>query len=30
LTKFTSNPDVDDSKFVFDKKKYPGYPVIKD
>jgi outer membrane lipoprotein-sorting protein len=30
LTKFTENPDVDDSKFVFDKKKYPGYPVIKD
>jgi len=30
LTKFTSNPEVDDSKFVFDKKKYPGYPVIKD
>lgn len=30
LTKFTSNPDVDDTKFVFDKKKYPGYPVIKD
>ncbi|MBU3659981.1 MAG: outer membrane lipoprotein carrier protein LolA [Flavobacteriales bacterium] len=30
LTKFTSNPDIDDSKFVFDKKKYPGYPVIKD
>ncbi len=30
LTKFTSNPEVDDTKFVFDKKKYPGYPVIKD
>lgn len=30
LSKFTSNPDVDDAKFVFDKKKYPGYPVIKD
>jgi outer membrane lipoprotein-sorting protein len=30
LTKFQSNPDVDDSKFIFDKKKYPGYPVIKD
>jgi len=30
LTKFTSNPDIDDSKFVFDKKKFPGYPVIKD
>jgi outer membrane lipoprotein-sorting protein len=30
LTKFTTNPDVDDAKFVFDKKKFPGYPVIKD
>lgn len=30
LTKFTSNPEIDDSKFVFDKKKFPGYPVIKD
>ena len=30
LSKFTSNLDVDDAKFVFDKKKYPGYPVIKD
>lgn len=30
LTKFSSNPAIDDSKFVFDKKKYPGYPVIKD
>jgi outer membrane lipoprotein-sorting protein len=30
LSKFTSNPSVDDSKFVFDPKKYPGYTVIKD
>jgi outer membrane lipoprotein-sorting protein len=30
VTKFTANPDIDDAKFVFDKKKYPGYPVIKD
>lgn len=30
LTKFQENPDIDESKFVFDKKKYPGYPVIKD
>jgi len=30
LTKFTTNPDVDEAKFVFDKKKFPGYPVIKD
>lgn len=30
LTKFTANPTVEDSKFVFDIKKYPGYTVIKD
>lgn len=30
VTKFTANPTIDDSKFVFDSKKYPGYPVIKD
>jgi len=30
LTKYTSNPTVSDSKFVFDKKKYPGYTVIRD
>ena len=30
LTKFTSNLPIEDTKFVFDKKKYPGYPVIKD
>jgi outer membrane lipoprotein-sorting protein len=30
LTKFTSNPSVDDSKFVFDKSKYPGYEIVKD
>lgn len=30
LTKFTSNPSVEDSKFVFDIKKYPGYTLIKD
>lgn len=30
LTKFTSNPTVDDSKFVFDKSKYPGYEIVKD
>jgi outer membrane lipoprotein-sorting protein len=30
LTKFQENPDVEDSKFVFDRKKYPGYPVIRD
>lgn len=30
LTKFQSNPTVEDSKFVFDIKKYPGYTLIKD
>ena len=30
VTKFTANPTVDDSMFVFDPKKYPGYTVIKD
>jgi outer membrane lipoprotein-sorting protein len=30
LTKFTSNPAVEDSKFVFDIHKYPGYQVVKD
>lgn len=30
LTKFTSNPSVDDSKFVYDPKKYPGYTKISD
>jgi outer membrane lipoprotein-sorting protein len=28
LTKFTSNPAVEDSKFVFDKAKYPGYKIV--
>ena len=30
VSKFESNPDVKDTKFVFNKKNYPGYPVIKD
>jgi outer membrane lipoprotein-sorting protein len=30
LKKFTSNPTVADSKFVFVKSKYPGYTVIED
>ncbi len=30
LTKFQPNISVDDSKFVFDPKKYPGYTVIRD
>lgn len=29
LTKFTSNPTVEDSKFVFDMSKYPGYKLVK-
>jgi outer membrane lipoprotein-sorting protein len=30
LTKFTSNTPVEDTKFVFDMKKYPGYTLVKD
>ena len=30
LTKYDANPSVDDSKFVYDAKKYPGYTLIKD
>jgi|TARA_R110000737_G_scaffold182215_1_gene205653 outer membrane lipoprotein-sorting protein len=30
LSKFTSNPSIEDAKFVFDSKKYPGYTVIRD
>jgi outer membrane lipoprotein-sorting protein len=30
VTKFQPNPTVEDSMFVFDSKKYPGYTVIKD
>ena len=30
LTKFTSNAPVEDNKFVFDMKKYPGYTLVKD
>lgn len=30
LTKFTANPAVEDSKFVFDLKKYPGYKKVVD
>ena len=29
VSKFTSNPEVKDTKFTFDKKNYPGYKVIK-
>ena len=28
VTKFTANPEIDDAKFVFDKKKYPGVEVV--
>jgi len=30
VTKYTANPTVSDSKFVFDAKKYPGYTLIRD
>lgn len=30
LTKFQSNPTINDSKFVFSRAKYPGYTVIED
>lgn len=30
LTKYTSNPTIEDSKFVYDEKKYPGYTEIED
>lgn len=30
LTKYTANPTVNDTKFVFDAKKYPGYTVVRD
>lgn len=30
LTKYTANPTVEDSQFVFDAKKYPGYTIIRD
>jgi len=30
LTKFTSNETMEDTKFVFDSKKYPGYQIIRD
>ena len=30
LTKYTANPEINDSKFIFDPKKYPGYEVIRD
>lgn len=30
VTKFTSNPTVEDAKFVYDSKKYPGYELVYD
>lgn len=30
LTKYTANPTISDSKFVYDKQKYPGYEEISD
>ena len=30
LTKFQGNPAIEETKFVFDSKKYPGYTIIKD
>ncbi len=30
VTKFTENPQVEDSYFILDRKKYPGYTLIKD
>ncbi len=30
LTKLSINLTIDDTKFIFDKKKYPNYSVIKD
>jgi outer membrane lipoprotein-sorting protein len=29
LNKLIENPDIEDSKFVIDTKKYPGYKVVK-
>jgi outer membrane lipoprotein-sorting protein len=30
LTKMIENTDIEDSKFVIDIKKYPGYHIVKD
>jgi outer membrane lipoprotein-sorting protein len=30
VTKFTSNPVVEDTKFIYDRKKYPGYKEVKE
>jgi outer membrane lipoprotein-sorting protein len=30
VTKFTSNPAVEESKFIYDRKKFPGYKEVKE
>ncbi len=30
ISKFQPNPSIPDSKFIYDKKKYPGYVLIRD
>jgi outer membrane lipoprotein-sorting protein len=30
LTKYTANPEINDSKFIYEAKKYPGYTVVRD
>ena len=30
MNKLTENPIIEDTKFVIDLKKYPGYQVVKD
>ena len=30
LNKLTANPSIDDNKFLLERNKYPGYPVIRD
>lgn len=30
LTKFTENPEIEDAKFVYNAKKYPGYELVRD
>lgn len=30
LSKFTENPTIEDTKFIYNPKNYPGYKVVKD
>jgi outer membrane lipoprotein-sorting protein len=30
LTNYTANPEINDSKFIYEAKKYPGYTVVRD